>query len=127
MTINRKRVKEALEKTGGLIAPAAKLLDMTRSGLYKRLSKDEKLQEARKEATEIVADMAEYKLIQGIQAGQPWAVLFYLKTRCKDRGYTEKTETQITGSVEVKVTKEDILKRIEKMEQEDAKRHTVTN
>jgi len=120
MTINKKKIKEALEKSGGLVAPASQMLGMTRSGLYKRLSNNPDLQEARKEATEIVADMAEYKLIQGIKEGQPWAVLFYLKTRCKDRGYTEKTETQITRSMEVKVTKEDILKRIEKMDREDA-------
>jgi len=65
--------------------------------------------------------MAEYKLIQGIKDGHPWAVLFFLKTRCKDRGYTEKTETQVTGSMEVTISKEDILKRIAKMREANAK------
>jgi len=37
-------------------------------------------------------DMAELKLLDAVVMGQPWAILFYLKTQGKDRGYVERSE-----------------------------------
>ena len=36
--------------------------------------------------------MAESQLVKGIQTGQSWAVCFYLKTKGRDRGYSERRE-----------------------------------
>ncbi len=45
----------------------------------------------------MVNDIAEMKLYQAIMEGEQWAVVFRLKTKAKDRGYTERTETEISG------------------------------
>lgn len=41
-------------------------------------------------------DFAESKLMQEIQKGNTTAILFFLKTQAKDRGYVERVEQDVT-------------------------------
>lgn len=49
-------------------------------------------------------DLAESKLFEAIQRGEPWAVKFYLTTKGKDRGYCERHEISGEASGPLKVT-----------------------
>lgn len=42
-------------------------------------------------------DHAENMLFKHIDEGDKTCLIFYLKTQCKDRGYTEKSEVDING------------------------------
>lgn len=54
------------------------------------------MQAARAEGEELRLDIAESALDKAVEAGEAWAVCFFLKTRGKARGYTERHE--VTGA-----------------------------
>jgi hypothetical protein len=73
----------------GLVAFAAKDLGMARESLHRRIQRSTRLQAVLASSRETVTDLAESRLIQAIDNGEPWAVALYLRTRGKDRGYVE--------------------------------------
>ena len=117
MKASKKQIKSELKKNGGLITDTACALGISRQSLYERLKKDADLQRAKKSAEETVNDLAERKLFKAIDAGQPWAVQFYLKTKAKHRGYSEKIEvsskSEISNNVNIECTIKSIVERID--------------
>lgn len=53
--------------------------------------------EARKLSDEMGGDMAESKLMKAINSDELTAIIFYLKTKHKARGYIERTEQNLGG------------------------------
>lgn len=92
-------IENALRNTKGMIAPAAKTLGMTRSSLYERVQRSERLKTAMQDERESMTDTAELALHRAIVGGEAWAVCFYLKTQGKSRGYVEKQEFEHSGGV----------------------------
>ena len=63
------------------------------------------LQEVENEIREQTLDLAETKLVQAIGDGNMTAIIFYLKTKGRDRGYTERRELEgVEGGRPVRVT-----------------------
>lgn len=89
-------IEKALRAGKGMVSIAAKTLQMTRSGLYERINKNERLQQVISDEREAMTDTAELALHRAIVGGEAWAVCFYLKTQGKSRGYVERQE--ITGA-----------------------------
>ena len=85
-------IKQALSATKGMTFIAAQRLGCAPKTIRQRLAKSGALREALQDERGGTGDLAELKLIQAIQAGDPWAIQFYLKTQCKDRGYVERVE-----------------------------------
>ena len=83
---------------GGNMTRASKLGEFDRSLIYKRCQEVEGFREQLEEIREIKLDFAEDKLWEHIEQGNPNAVMFYLKTIGKGRGYT--TEVQVAGNKE---------------------------
>ena len=52
------------------------------------------VQEAITEERERMTDLAESKLVEAIEAREPWAVALYLRTQGKNRGYVERQEVE---------------------------------
>lgn len=46
-------------------------------------------------------DFAESALFKAMQAGNPQAIIFYLKTQGRERNYIEKQETEHSGKIEI--------------------------
>lgn len=90
------QIAQALEKSGGLYKYAAKELGCDRRTISEYVERDAQLAEAAKGAKESMKDTAEWSLFRAIEAGEAWAVKFYLATQAKDRGYVERQE--ITGA-----------------------------
>jgi hypothetical protein len=58
-----------------------------------------------------IDDIAEMKLYQALVAGESWAVQFRLRTKGKDRGYTERNEVTGSDGGAIKLTVEYVNKR----------------
>ncbi len=87
---------DALKETKGMVYLAAKKLGCSHTTIYNYIKRHPTVKEAWKAEHGVVADNAELALYSAILAGEHWAVTFYLRTKGKDRGYTEKTEQDIT-------------------------------
>lgn len=96
------REKEAFIETYaacmGIAVMACKKAGITRSTLYNWRRSDPVFNAALLEADEGVIDRVEGKLLQKINDGDRQCIIFYLKTKAKHRGYTEKVEHIVNGT-----------------------------
>ena len=100
--VSDKQIIEALKATHGFQSQACKLLErqlnisFTTSAMSKRISASEEIRSALSEMLTADLDYAENKMWELIKNGNVAALLFYLKTKGKERGYAERRE--LTGS-----------------------------
>lgn len=87
----------ALKKSHGFVTHAARELGMTHPSLSERIKKNPELQTIIEECDEEKLDLGEMKLLQAMNAGEAWAICFFLKCKGKKRGYTEKQEIEHSG------------------------------
>ena len=86
-TYTNKMIIGALEQTRGLIAPAAAAIGCDEVTIRRRLRSSQAVNKAWQEARAGLVDLAESKLVQAVQRGEPWAVALVIKTLGRDRGY----------------------------------------
>ena len=116
-----------LKASGGIICVACESTGINRSTYYRWRESDKDFADAVDEVMEAQVDFVESKLIALINANDTTATIFYLKTKGKKRGWTEKqqpivainTEPQpdtsllaLSASEAVKESKVKITKRI---------------
>ena len=94
--VKAKRIEELLREKRGNIAATARAVGLSRTQIYKRIQKSKHLQEVLAEARETMLDNAETTLYDEALAGNTAALIFFLKTQGKSRGYTERQE--VTGA-----------------------------
>jgi hypothetical protein len=94
---------DALERSHGLIAPAARALGCSRDTIRSYFEEYPAVAQAKLDQREAVTDMAENSLYEAIRRGEAWAVCFYLKCIAKDRGYVERAEVSGAGGGPVKI------------------------
>jgi hypothetical protein len=97
-TLTTAKLKKAIASTYGNVWRMASELDVERSTIYRRIEQSEELQEALKEAREVLTDIAESELAKRIIAGEMPAIALHLKAsrEGRNRGYGERTE--MTGA-----------------------------
>lgn len=83
-------IKLALEMSDGNLTEAAKMLDTTRPLLARKIDYYPSLQKTLQNIVESKLDYTEDKLIQLVKEGNVTAITFFLRTKGKERGYTEK-------------------------------------
>lgn len=88
----KKALLQALEKNLGIVTQATKTVGIHRSTYYEWLEKDAEFEKAARDIQEVALDFVEGKLLKRIQDESDTAILFYLKTKGKHRGYVERTE-----------------------------------
>lgn len=113
MDNNKKRFIEVLKKSRGIISSACESVDMSRQTYYNWLEADPEFKQAVDDVQESMIDFVESKLMQKIngievldhKSGEVYdlppsdtAIIFYLKTKGKKRGYVERQEVDITGA-----------------------------
>ena len=95
--ITKEQLMAAIAKSHGIRANVAKQLNRDTLTVRKYIEKyGEEAEQAMRQAADAVTDIAEDRLIQQIKAGERWAIKFWLSTRGKHRGFTERQE--ITGA-----------------------------
>ena len=94
--INKKAMIAALEKSLGIVTSACKIVGISRNTFYNYCKDDEVFKTKVDDIENIALDFAESKLHNMIAAENTAAVIFYLKTKGKKRGYIERNE--VTGA-----------------------------
>ena len=90
------RIIEAIKASNGLLCMSAKRAGVGYTTLWRYIQDFPTVKQAVAEAKEGMLDFAESKLFQNIKAGDNTAIIFYLKTQGKGRGYIERQE--VTGA-----------------------------
>jgi len=84
------KIIEAAYNSNGLIIDIASKAHLNRNTVTIYMNEFPAVAEAVEDARERLYDTVESKLYERIEAGDLTAIIFFLKTRCKDRGYSEK-------------------------------------
>lgn len=109
----KKKFLEGLERYHGIISSACQYAGISRQTYYNYISEDQSFKSACDEVNESAIDFVEGKLFEKIngwenavlskegyvaydQPPSDTAIIFYLKTKAKKRGYVEKQEVGFT-------------------------------
>ena len=123
MDSRKKDVVDALSECHGIVTDACRKADVPRSTFYKWMNEDEEFKKAVDDTQEEAIDFVEgqlFKKINGVtttktnQEGEEYgtydippsdtAIIFYLKTKGKKRGYVERQEIAADVNVNAKPT-----------------------
>lgn len=97
------QVADALRTTAGLRSAAAALLECSPSTVKRYIDRSEMLARIENEIVERNLDLAECGLLDAINAGNLTAIMFYLKTKGKHRGYAERHQIEGKNGAPVEV------------------------
>ena len=89
------RIIDAIRESNGLLTLAAKKAGIGYTTVWRYTQDYPSVKEAVTEAKEKMLDFTESKLYEKIKEGDNAAIIFYLKTQGKKRGYIERQE--VTG------------------------------
>jgi hypothetical protein len=104
MDNEKKAILSALEESCGVISTACKSIGMPRSTFYNWVKADDEFKAAVEELQEYTLDVVESELHKQIKKGDTTAIIFYLKTKGKKRGYIEKQEVDLRTPEGITVT-----------------------
>ena len=90
MEDRKQRFIENLKATSGIICLACANTGINRSTYYRWKEADAEFREQVEEVMEAQVDFVESKLLSAIKGGDTTAIIFYLKTKGRSRGYSEK-------------------------------------
>lgn len=96
MAVPLKALEKAIYEKRGNLAAVARAFGVTRGAVAQRVQRSARLQKAVSEARETMLDNAETTLYDEALQGNTAALIFFLKTQGKPRGYTERQE--LTGA-----------------------------
>lgn len=87
-----KKTLEAYSKKGCNVSATCSAVDISRTHFYRMRKSNKKFAQGLEDAEESLVDLIESKLIKAVNGGNITAIIFFLKSKAKDRGYTEKLE-----------------------------------
>ena len=102
-------VIRALQANHGLITQSCVALGCSRTALHKYLLKRPYLNEYREEQVEIVLDVAEHNVVNGIYAGDAQYTRWFLDRQGQRRGYVTRAEHSGPGGTPIPFT---IIERV---------------
>ena len=94
--ITNDAIVTAFQKKGCNVSATCTALGISRQAFYVRKNGDPELRARLEEAEESIIDFAESKLVEAIGDGDMTAIIFFLKTKGKKRGYGEKVENDVS-------------------------------
>lgn len=93
---SKKKFLEVFKEKLGNISIACRTFGIERGTFYNWYNCDPAFKKAADDIKEIRKDFIENAFINRVNAGDTAAIIFGLKTICKDRGYVEKVEQDVT-------------------------------
>lgn len=109
--ISADKLVEVFEKKGGNISATCDALGITRQTFYNYKKNVKGLEDRLDAVSESLIDFAESKLVEKVQDGDLTAIIFYLKTKGRSRGYVERVENDFVSN-----PFEDLMKRLDEEE-----------
>lgn len=97
----KKAFLEVLKKKAGNISSACDAVGISRQTYYNWKDSDKQFNIDVENVEEALVDFSESMLLKKIAEGDTVATIFHLKTKGKKRGYTEKSEVQTVGELQV--------------------------
>ena len=94
----------ALNEQLGNVSSACKAVNCQRDAYYVLYARDEDFKKQADDVINIAIDFVENKLMKQINTGDTTAIIFYLKTIGKRRGYIEKNEVSLSSGEGGKIT-----------------------
>lgn len=104
-TLTAEAVIAKIRELNGNLAAVARAFRVSRSTVYRFLETHPTVQQALTETRETMLDNAESVLYSKVLAGDTVALIFFLKTQGRRRGYVERVEQ--SGPVRVHVVYDD--------------------
>lgn len=101
--IGKKEMLESLKASGGNVSEACDSLGISRTTHYTWLKEDEDYRQSVEDISEGTIDFVEGQLQKRIKDGDTTAMIFFLKTRGKKRGYVERIEQDLNHSGKVQL------------------------
>lgn len=98
--LSNTEIIDALKRSRGMAYLAADLLGCAPQTVFRRIKESPEIAKAAADTVERNLDVAEATLIKQIGEGNTTALIFYLKTKGKHRGYVERTELRVEISAE---------------------------
>ena len=100
-TSNKKETfLQALKLNLGNITEACKASNTGRQTYYNWVDDDEEFKHSCKDVEESLLDLAENRLLEKIDKYDITAIIFFLKTKGKKRGYIEKQEVELIKPID---------------------------
>lgn len=96
-TIKISDIEPLIGEYKGNIAAIARKLGVSRGTIYNRMAESQTLTASMEDARESMIDNAESMLYKQIADGNTTAIIFFLKTQGKRRGYVERVENREVG------------------------------
>lgn len=94
----RKAFLEIFPKKAGNISVTCEAVGVSRRTYYNWFEQDEEFKDAILSVKESMIDFTESKLMELIREKNVTAIIFYLKTQAKHRGYIERAEVEHDAS-----------------------------
>jgi len=101
------KVIAALKNSKGWPDLAADELRCDRRTIYRKIEQYPSVKTVFEDLRERRKDRAERTFVKLLDEGNVTALIFYLKTQAKDRGYVERQEVQLDGAVMVDLNEKD--------------------
>lgn len=92
----KNNIVDAMIQSLGNVSEVCNKLNISRTTFYNYYNNDLEFKEKIDDIKNIALDFVESKLIGKIKEGDIVAILFYLKTQGKKRGYVERVENELT-------------------------------
>jgi len=94
----KEKLLKALQETQGLIYHACKKAgNISRSTYYRYMKEDPEFAKEVEDIKQAQIDYVEGQLIKNISDGKETSIIFYLKSKARDRGYAEKVDITSGG------------------------------
>ncbi|MGM9777760.1 MAG: phBC6A51 family helix-turn-helix protein [Prevotella sp.] len=97
-----------LKEGMGIVSYACDKTNISRQTFYNWKDNDDDFAQQAEDIQETTVDMAESKLLTSINEGNVAAIIFYLKTKGKKRGYVEQHDVDVNGNAFEKLMRETI-------------------
>jgi hypothetical protein len=90
----KEAVIAALTETCGIVTSACQHAEVGRTQFYKWMKEDPEFAQQVKDIENVALDFVESKLMENIENNDVASVIFFLKTKGKNRGYVERQEVE---------------------------------
>ena len=104
LSIKQRRMLVSLKDTLDNVVKACKMANIARSTHYEWLHSSDIYKKEVEDVREGLLDKVESALLDNVFTGNVVAQIFYLKTKGKDRGYTEVIEHKIDDTAGINIT-----------------------